>query len=29
VSASVTRYFATEPDGTFEIDVAVFEAHKI
>ena len=26
VSASVTRYFATEPDGTFEIDVAVFEA---
>src|SRR5579883_142818 len=28
VSASVTRYFATEPDGTFEIDVAVFEAGR-
>jgi SAM-dependent methyltransferase len=28
VSASVTRYFATEPDGSFEIDVAVFEAAK-
>ena len=28
VSASVTRYYSTEPDGTFEIDVAVFEAGK-
>jgi SAM-dependent methyltransferase len=28
VSESVTRYFATEPDGSFEIDVAVFEAAK-
>ena len=28
VSESVTRYFATEPDGSFEIDVAVFEAGK-
>jgi len=28
VSESVTRYFATEPDGSFEIDVAVFEAEK-
>ena len=28
VSESVTRYFATEPDGSFEIDVAVFEAMK-
>ncbi len=28
VSESVTRYFATEPDGSFEIDVAVFEAER-
>jgi ubiquinone/menaquinone biosynthesis C-methylase UbiE len=28
VAESVTRYFATEPDGSFEIDVAVFEAGK-
>ena len=28
VSESVTRYFATEPDGSFEIDVAVFEARN-
>jgi SAM-dependent methyltransferase len=28
VSADVTRYFATEPDGSFSIDVAVFQARK-
>jgi ubiquinone/menaquinone biosynthesis C-methylase UbiE len=28
VSESVTRYFATEPDGSFEIDVGVFRAAK-
>jgi ubiquinone/menaquinone biosynthesis C-methylase UbiE len=28
VSESATRYFATEPDGSFEIDVALFEAFK-
>lgn len=28
VSPSVTRYFATEPDGSFCIDVALFEASK-
>jgi SAM-dependent methyltransferase len=28
MSASITRYFATEPDGSFSIDVALFEAAK-
>jgi hypothetical protein len=28
VSEDVTRYFATEPDGSFEIDVGVFRAGK-
>ena len=28
VSETVTRYFATEPDGSFEIDVGVFRAAK-
>lgn len=28
VSPSVTRYFATEPDGSFCIDVALFQASK-
>jgi hypothetical protein len=28
VSADVTRYFETEPDGSFRIDVALFEATK-
>lgn len=28
VSESVTRYFATEPDGSFQIDVGVFRAAK-
>jgi ubiquinone/menaquinone biosynthesis C-methylase UbiE len=29
VSADVTRYFATEADGSFEIDVAMIEAVKL
>jgi hypothetical protein len=28
VSASVTRRFGTEPDGSFSIDVALFQAAK-
>jgi hypothetical protein len=28
VSTSVTGYFKTEPDGSFEIDTALFQAIK-